>query len=348
MLTVYQDYVVNIFWPTGLSAHYRPDIVMAADSRIMVPSLLILATFGLPFILKKDYRQTGIFWVSFFVIGFLPVSQIVPIVTLMNDRYLYFPMVGLCGFLSLTMDSLSSLPKKMAVFSVGLFLVAMCWLTLIRIDVWNNPVSLWQDATQKQQNSAKVWYALGIAYFDQSNYPKAIEANKQALLIEPSYSNASYNLALSYILNGNFQKAQTVLQGLLIGSPNSYSSLVLLANTYYFLNNFHEARTLYLRVQKIDPKRPDVWNLLSLLEKRAGNHPLSSYYWEKALSLGAKPEILLLNRARLESLKRNAPASIQLLEQAIELGFNDLDLLYSDRDLEFVRLQYDFNQLFEK
>ena len=347
MLTVYQKYLINIFWPTGLSALYSPDILVAADSRILFPIILLLMTVCSPLLFKNNNRYKAFFWVSIFIIGFVPVIQILPLVTLMNDRYLYFPMLGLCGFLALVIDKRPFPASKFAVFAFGLFLIVMSCFTIERIPVWNNPTSLWEDAASKEKRSARAWYGVGLAHYNEGNYPKAIKSYKEALRLEPFFPDASYNLAIAFILQGSFHEAERVLLEFRQGNPSSYSGSLLLANTYYFQNDLQMARNLYQIIKRMNPTNADAWNLLSLVELRAGNYSLSAQYWQKALSMGGREGELFLNRARLESLKRDSVASLEFLEKAIKMGIKDVDLLYSDRDLEFVRSQSGFNELIQ-
>ena len=345
MLTVYQKYLVNLVWPSGLSAVYSPDILVAADARILLPVLLLLMTVCSPLFFKNSNRRQACFWVSVFIVGFLPVMQVVPLITLMNDRYLYFPMLGLCGFLALVIDERPLPAAKIAVFVAGLFLVTMSCFTIERITVWNNPAALWTDATIKEKQSKLAWYGLGLAHYNEGNYQAAIKSYQEALRIEPSYPDASYNLAIALILQGSFHEAERILLQFRRENPNSYSVTLLLANTYYFQDDFQMAGTLYEVLKRMNPKNSDAWNLLSLAELRAGNSSLSSRYWQQALALGGREGELLLNRARLESLKRDPVASLAFLEKAISAGFGDVDLLYSDRDLGFVRSQSGFDEL---
>ncbi len=345
MLTVYQKYLLNIVWPSGLSASYSPDILVAADARILLPILLLFMTLCAPLLFKNSNRRKAFFWVSVFIVGFVPVMQIVPLITLMNDRYLYFPMLGLCGYLALVIDKLPVPASRFAVVVSCLFLVAMSCLTIARIPVWNNPAALWKDATIKEQGSELAWHGLGLAHYNEGHYQKAIKAYQEALRIQPSYPDASYNLAIALILEGSFRESEHTLLELRRGHPNSYSVTLLLANTYYFQNDFQMASILYEVVKRMNPRNPYAWNLLSLVELRRGNYSLSSRYWQQALSLGGSEGELFLNRARLESLKRDPAASLAFLEEAISMGIRDADLLTSDRDLEFVRSQSGFNEL---
>lgn len=52
----------------------------------------------------------------------------------------------------------------------------------------------WTSIEESGQQSAKLYYNLGNAWFKQGNYPKAILNYERALRLDPSYSDARYNL----------------------------------------------------------------------------------------------------------------------------------------------------------
>jgi hypothetical protein len=100
MLTVLARYGRLIFWPTELSAVYMPPMRIRMDSTVAWSALLVILLVGLGYYLYRR-RKDLFFWFSLFFIGLLPVSQIVSIVSLMNDRYLYFPLLGVAAFYGL-------------------------------------------------------------------------------------------------------------------------------------------------------------------------------------------------------------------------------------------------------
>ena len=55
----------------------------------------------------------------------------------------------------------------------------------------------------KEKKEAELRFAEGVRYFKSEDMPKAVDAFKQALKLEPAFSVASYNLALMGALLGN-------------------------------------------------------------------------------------------------------------------------------------------------
>lgn len=55
----------------------------------------------------------------------------------------------------------------------------------------------------KEKKEAELRFAEGVRYFKAEDMPKAVDSFKQALKLEPAFSEASYNLALMGALLGN-------------------------------------------------------------------------------------------------------------------------------------------------
>ncbi|HEY5976088.1 MAG TPA: hypothetical protein VIU41_15245, partial [Geobacteraceae bacterium] len=92
MLPVFVRYLGLLVWPSRLSAIYQPPLKTAMDGEV-VASALLLGLFVLAGWLLWRRRRDSFFWYALFFVGLLPVSHLVPLTTLMNDRYLYFPML---------------------------------------------------------------------------------------------------------------------------------------------------------------------------------------------------------------------------------------------------------------
>jgi len=341
MLTVYQDYLMNIIWPVELSAAYGPVIRKSIDAQVVISSVLLVASFCLPFLFSGPRRRLAWFWMTVFFVSLLPISQIVPLVTLMNDRYLYFPMLGVSGFLAIFFHSGLLTNKSIKVAFVSL-LVVLALLTSQRAKVWADRISLWQDATMKQENSVTAWYALGLAYDDAGDVRAAVAPYRKTLSISPEHLDALYNLALVYIVLGQFDDAQPLLEQAVRISPESVDVLTLAGHNYYFRNNLTMARIFYAKVLELEPVSPSSLNWLSFVERLSGNVEKGENYWQRALESEGDLGELYLDRARIESLARKEKSSLMYLSQAIKAGIKSPEKVFFDEDLEYVRNSPEF------
>ena len=93
MLTVVPRYLRLLFWPVNLSIIYTPPVRTGLDAEVAGSLLLVLALGALLMVAARKRPRLAC-WAGLFVAGLLPVSQILPQATLMNDRYLYVPLLG--------------------------------------------------------------------------------------------------------------------------------------------------------------------------------------------------------------------------------------------------------------
>jgi len=180
MLPVLVSYLRLVFWPSGLSAWYQVEVRTGIDVAVAVSALLCaLIIVGGAMLYRK--RTDLFFWYALFFIGLLPVSQIIPIITLMNDRYLYFPMLGTAAFLGATlfgnMEWADMRRGKGILIPVALGVIgAYSAVSIHRVGVWQDSYTLWSDAVDKSPNAAVAHDCLGEALLNVKRDPdQAIE-----------------------------------------------------------------------------------------------------------------------------------------------------------------------------
>jgi hypothetical protein len=214
MLTVFSHYGGLLFWPQNLSIVYDTPIKAGIDTQVALSGILMLTLCaGLYYLLRK---QIGLFfWAVLIPVGLLPVSQIIPLATLMNDRYLYFPMLGFAVlFAWVTLFCLDRLlPGKAPMMSTLLCLVllALPILSWQRSLVWFDSISLWSDAVDKYPNF--VTYAgMGNALYQAGKINEAVVLYNKSLALEPSCEEALRSLGVIYLNGGEYDKALFYLE----------------------------------------------------------------------------------------------------------------------------------------
>jgi hypothetical protein len=226
ILPVLIRYLTMIIWPAKLSAFYDPPIKTHVDSEVAWAAFLLVLLCLMGVMLYR-WRRSVFFWFALFFICLLPVSQIVPIVTLMNDRYLYFPMLGAAAFLSaaairdVTWFELLHSKKYIPVSLFCIFVTGACAAaTIHRIPVWQNSYTLWGDAVKKSPNVALTHDSFGEGLLEQGQIEEAISEFKTALKLEPNLprerlsvglriaaANTHNNLGAGYGLKGMTDEA---------------------------------------------------------------------------------------------------------------------------------------------
>lgn len=217
MLPVLCRYVSMIVWPVNLSALYSALLHTAPDGTVICAALfLALLAAGGVALYHRDSRSG--FWALFFLIGLLPVLQIIPLNTLISDRYLYFPMLGVSALAGVAaFHAVQTAGRRFAVFikaAVSGLLLCLAVLAFLRTEVWKDSLSLWQDAVAKVPESARAWGNLGNAYEMLDARPEALEAYRRSLELNPDNDQVLYNLGTMYYYAGEYDKARSYYQRL--------------------------------------------------------------------------------------------------------------------------------------
>ncbi|ACM22133.1 hypothetical protein Geob_3795 [Geotalea daltonii FRC-32] len=178
MTPVLAEYLRDCFCPAWLSPHYITKIRTAPDMAFFLSGLLVLSLVALGMVLYRRKRWY-FFWYAFFFIGLLPVAQIVPLITLKNDRYLYFPMLGFSAVISFAFCSLAQRrgwPKKGVALLVALVFAGMIPTTWNQTKQWRSAIVLWNYAVRINPENWLGWRMLVLAYSREGDGSGAIRA----------------------------------------------------------------------------------------------------------------------------------------------------------------------------
>ena len=129
--------------------------------------------------------------------------QIVPLDFTVNDRWFYFPMVGLLGLLGL---GIKKIMVSHATYKVGLaigvcFILLLSMRTIIRNTNWSDNFTLFIHDNRIVENY-DIENNIGGEYFLQSNYHKALDHYLKSEELFP-YEVNTYNVGVTYEQLGN-------------------------------------------------------------------------------------------------------------------------------------------------
>lgn len=224
MLTVLARYLALLTWPAGLSAWYSPTVRTGPDAAVAASAALATGLVALGVTLRHRRRDL-FFWYATFFAGLLPVSQVVPIVTLMNDRYLYFPMLGAAPFVAAAAfgrspdASLLRSARGRTVFAAACAAVlALGVAARSRTGAWRDGLTLWTDAVAKVP-CGYAFDKLGATYLSIGRPGEAEAACLRAREIEPTYVEALNCVGIARAQRGDLDGASRAFDELLEARP---------------------------------------------------------------------------------------------------------------------------------
>lgn len=347
MLPVLALYLKLLIWPTGLSAMYDPAIRTGIDWSVAGGGgLLVLAAAGGVLLFQKNRRL--FFWYGLFFLGLLPVSQIVPISTLMNDRYLYFPLLGASacfGFLVSSLASGSVAHRVAAGALIGLILLALPVLSFFRAGVWKNELTLWRDAAEKSPANTVALYGFGQALQNSGDLDAARNIYERILQHSPRHLDTLIHLAAIYRFKNLPLEGRSYLLDVTRYYPRLPTGYADLGMNYYQTGDFAKAETAFRTVLALQPQSRDATWYLGIIALRTKRPAEARDFFRKVISIGGTNADIEYNLACAESMSGHPREALQHLESALKRGFRDKAGLERDRDLDAIRALPGFQML---
>jgi len=197
-------YLSKIILPVSLAPEYTFQL---SESLWQPWALLSLALLGGAAATAVSIRRRlplvslGIGW---FLVFWLPVSNLVPVAYLAADRYMYLclPGIGL-----VVAGLLQRWPNRLFMAGTGLVLVVFAGLTVIQNGYWRNEHTLWRHAVTVNPDSTWVRETVALSYLMTGDYGKAVEHAREALRINRFNTRAYLTLAKAQERLGNLAEA---------------------------------------------------------------------------------------------------------------------------------------------
>jgi tetratricopeptide (TPR) repeat protein len=185
MLPVFWEYVRLIFWPTGLSGFY--DVTLRSsflEPAVLAALLSWAAVFAV--VLWKGAGQVR-FWFLWFWVWLLPVSNVIPLPVYYADRYMYMPAIGFFVLFGLLLSAAGArLGPKAAGAVAAAAVLALGASAFVRMDVWENEVTFWEDTVKRSPGQDKAHLNLGYAYEMRGRFEEAEREYLAAIAIYQS------------------------------------------------------------------------------------------------------------------------------------------------------------------
>ena len=256
MINVFVEYIIYLIVPVYLDHLYWTPIPQSIWERQVLLSMAAIILMGV--LAWRSFRRDRIFffWLGWFFISLLPVLNIVPLVILRADRYMYLPAIGFFYLVSWRLWGKSQgeyRPFRLPMILSCFLLIAgtYAFLTLERNKLWKDPIIFWGETLKKYPQSVTPYKYIGGMYADRGKN----------------------DLAISYYQEG------------LRENPNDVILLNGLALVYKSKKDLKKAEDLLFQANGVDPKNSSTYNNLGTIYLEKGELEISRSYLQKALKL---------------------------------------------------------------
>ena len=293
-------YMLLLFWPVTLSHTYSYNAIPLAASliepQVVISILAIIGAFILGAITFVKCRQIG-FCIIYFFVMLAPASNLlIAIGTIMGERLLYLPSVGLCllmgilwSRLTLSLHNAGSRALLNAIRAAAILILALlAYRTVLRNEDWKDERSLWGSAAKVVPQSAKVWWNLGKHLADSGRHVDAMRKYENALRIYPTYEGAFVAMGAALIEDGRLDEAIRLYEGRLQAEPENENWRLHLGAVRMRNGEVERAIEEFRAVLEADPRRYLAFRYLAFAFLKSGAVEKAITTYEEALDLYPK------------------------------------------------------------
>ncbi|HBA71931.1 MAG: hypothetical protein A2X82_06300 [Geobacteraceae bacterium GWC2_55_20] len=341
MLTVFCRYLMLLVWPAGLNIEHLPPIYRSPEIMVIGAALLLAVLAFAGYRLFKYNRTIG-FWVMFFWVGLLPVSQIVPLILMMYEHYLYMPIIGvgaLVGYGATRMrDRLGSRRALLLYSGLALWLLALSVTSHQRTAVWKDSLTLFGDAATKSPGGFRVWEVLGEANYFFGNMQASRTALENSLKLKQDNTDVLWALGKLLTEQGELDRGYDYLQKLFAVNPKYVMGWATLGDNYLARGNYGKAKEMYNKAYSLQPEALQVLMSLGKLAILEKHFDEARGYFNRIEADQRKWNLAenAYQMVRTESLAGRTDQALEWLEKALYRGYKDYYALNTNMELATV------------
>ena len=213
----------------------------------------------------KNYKKYPLvtFIVFWFYLQLLPYSNIIPISTILADRYAFlasFSYTLLLGviftwFMFLRHEKFTK--EFFKVLSLAIFILlttGYSYITIKQNRVWHDTRTLWMDAYEKYPHAPAAQHGAALVFMKLGAYETARNILKETIQIQPYDYLAHNNLGICYFHLKDYENALKEYKEALYYDPNNVKAKINLAMLYTAMKQYDKAEKVYKELLKLNPR----------------------------------------------------------------------------------------------
>jgi tetratricopeptide (TPR) repeat protein len=195
-----QNYLSNHSWRGSVGTEYLSILGFA-----FLAALILAAS------RRGEGRRFRIFGSLWFMLGYLPISNLMELDATVAEHWLYLPIAGFLVFLvGCALDFPVRFRKPIVIFAVCA-IAALSVRSAVRSSDWMTERGFYQRTLAANGSSLRVVANLAQVYSNQGQYAKAETVYRKVLEMSPDYPIARNNLAEALARQGKRKEAEEIL-----------------------------------------------------------------------------------------------------------------------------------------
>jgi Flp pilus assembly protein TadD len=223
MLRALGDYGRLMVFPSQL--HVERSVVAPTSGRgqasgwnaapidyLSIGGVLVLGTLLFGAFRKGAGQRARLFGASWFLLTYLPVSNLFALNATVAEHWLYLPSVGFCIFLAGILFDLPARYLRPAVAFACFAVVGLSARSAIRSSDWVDPETFFRRTFAAGGSSSRIGVNLGVIYAARGDDAKAEAILRKVLQVFPDFPLARNNLGIALSRQGKTKEAEAMFE----------------------------------------------------------------------------------------------------------------------------------------
>ena len=299
---IFALYLKDLLLPfkmTMIPPLYAPSVELYSVYKLIFGAALLVLMIGGIFCFEEKKKEVSFFLV-FFLVAILPVSNIIPIANPMAHRFLYIPSIGLLIAMGILLSQFSERLSKIKIMAssglmLRLFIVFLFTIVTVGLSAsWRTNHTVAERLIEDHPQNRKGYSILGEYQYKRGKYSEAKRAFKKAISLGSKNPRDFYMLGMSSL--DNYSEAQRYLLAAMSNNDEYVAPLVGLGR-FYFLNKKYDKAKIFLRkAVSIKPAYASCGYLIQIY--------MIQGKMADAYKVLGKAENVIVEKEELESLKK--------------------------------------------
>jgi Flp pilus assembly protein TadD len=250
-----QFYVWKLLWPAQLAIEY--DVAGWLRNRVLLAASSIAFVAVFAGLVIEGWRRRSLGWLCalLYAGALLPVSNLLPTVPIVADRYAQLPLVALVPLV--VVPALSRLPSRVGALAAALAVAALAFATVRQVSVWRDDETLTAHTIAVNPKATAALGNLGLSLWDRGRSQDALRVLEQLHALAPTDFRYAYVKGLEAQRQGDLDQAVRWLEEAVRGQGEPmYVVHMKLGDVQLRRGRRDDARAAYERALELSERFP--------------------------------------------------------------------------------------------
>ena len=249
---IWYSYLINSLLPwtvkliPGLYCPPAPMLISLVTARIGLALIIFIASVGM---LWRNHKP-AVFFLFWYGLFYLPVSNLIPIANPMACRFMYLPSIGLLVVLAGALHRARPSPM----LYMGIITICVTCTLFLNGD-WKSDFDVGYTWVKDYPTAYRGYAILGKVYFYAGRFKEAKEYLERSIQLGDQIPSDVFNLGQCYRQLGELQKAQALFKQIIVHNPGYADPYFELAGIYHFQDNPRLEREMLAKGLVLKPKK---------------------------------------------------------------------------------------------